>query len=57
MIELLRIHAIVRLARVLVLIGRVAEAVSMACRQAAAGGILDDVTAWADARDAAKSSG
>ena len=56
MIELLQIHAIVRLARVLVLIGRVAEAVSIACRRAA-GGILDDVTAWADARDAAKSSG
>jgi len=56
MIELIQIHALVRTARVLVFIGRAAEAVSTACRRAA-GRILDEATAWADARDAAKPRG
>jgi hypothetical protein len=52
MIELLRIHAIVRTARVLVFIARAAEFVRRAaCRKA--GALADEATAWCDSRDAA----
>jgi hypothetical protein len=47
----LRIHALVRLARVLVFVGRLADTFSRWCRRAA-GSILDELTAWADAQDA-----
>jgi hypothetical protein len=51
-IALLRIHAFVRMARVLVLIGRVAEFVRAAsCRKV--GALLAEATALYDARDAA----
>ena len=56
MIDLLRIHALVRTARMLIRIGWAAEAVSVACRRRAKR-ILDEAEAWADARDAAKPSG
>jgi hypothetical protein len=48
----LRIHALVIIARVLVRIGAAAEDISAACRRRA-GRILDEATAWCDARDAA----
>jgi len=51
MIQLLRIHSLVRWARTLIFFGKVAEAVSIACRRRA-GSILDEATAWADAMDA-----
>jgi hypothetical protein len=51
MIELLRIHALVRLARILVFISKVADRFGRTCRRAA-GSILDELTAWMDARDA-----
>jgi hypothetical protein len=52
MIELLKIHALVRAARVLVLVGAAADTVS---RQslAKAKKLADAATAWCDARDAA----
>jgi hypothetical protein len=53
MIELLRIHALVRWARVLVYIGLRAEGLSVACRRWAKR-VLDDAEAWADARDVAR---
>ena len=53
MIELLRIHALVRWARVLVYIGLQAEGLSVVCRRRAKR-VLDEAEAWADARDAAK---
>jgi hypothetical protein len=53
MIDLLRIRTLVRWARVLVYIGLQAEGLSVACRQRAKQ-ILDEATAWADARDAAR---
>jgi hypothetical protein len=56
MTELLRIHALVRLARVLVFVGKVADRFGRWCRRTA-GRILDELTAWSDARDAAKSRG
>jgi hypothetical protein len=49
----LRIHALVRTARVLVRIGAVAEDISAACRHRA-GRILDEAVAWCDARDTAQ---
>jgi hypothetical protein len=52
MIELLKIHALVRMARMLVCIGAAAEEISAACRRRA-GRILDEAVAWCDARDAA----
>jgi hypothetical protein len=52
-VELLRIHALVRTARVLVYIGIMAEGLSVACRRRAKR-VLDDAEAWADARDAAR---
>jgi hypothetical protein len=52
MIELLKIHALVIFARLLVRIGAVAEGLSLACRRRA-GRILDEAVAWCDARDAA----
>jgi hypothetical protein len=54
LINALRIHALVSLARVLVFVGRLADTFSRWCRQAA-GSILDELTAWADARDARRS--
>jgi hypothetical protein len=48
----LKIHALVIIARVLVRIGAAAEEISLVCRQRA-GRILDEATAWCDARDAA----
>jgi hypothetical protein len=52
MIELLKIHALVRTARVLVRIGAAADYVrKVACRKAEATAI--EATAWRDARDAA----
>ena len=53
MIDLLRIHALVRWARVLVYIGLQAEGISVACRHRAKR-ILDEAEAWADARDAVR---
>jgi hypothetical protein len=52
MIELLKIHAIVRAARVLVRIGAAAEEISLACRRRA-GRILDVAVVWCNARDSA----
>jgi hypothetical protein len=52
MIELLKIHALVRMARVLVFVGAAAEDISLACRRCA-GHVLDEATIWLDARDAA----
>jgi hypothetical protein len=49
----LRIHALVRRARVLVFIGAMAENLSLLCRRRA-GRILDEAVAWYDARDAAQ---
>jgi hypothetical protein len=48
----LRIHALVRTARVLVRIAAAAEDISAACRRRA-GRILDVAVAWCDARDEA----
>jgi hypothetical protein len=48
----LRIHALVIIARVLLVIAGAAEGLSLACRRRA-GRILDEATAWCDARDAA----
>jgi hypothetical protein len=45
MIELLKIHALVRAARVLVRIGAAAEEISLACRRRA-GRILDVAVVW-----------
>ena len=56
MIALLRIHAFVLAARVLVRIGAAAEEISLACRRHA-GRILDDAVAWCDARNAARAEG
>jgi hypothetical protein len=53
MIELLRIHALVIVARVLVRIGAATEDISAACRRRA-GRILDEAVVWCDARDAAR---
>jgi len=53
MIELLRIHALVIIARALVRIGAAAEDISAASRHRA-GCILDEATAWCDARNAAR---
>jgi hypothetical protein len=53
MIELLRIHALVRMARVLVFVGAAAEGLSLVCRRRA-GRILDEAVAWCDARNAAR---
>jgi hypothetical protein len=53
MIELLKIHALVRTARVLVFVGAAAEELSVVCRRHA-GRILDEAVAWCDARNAAK---
>ena len=53
MIDLLRIHALVRWAQLLVYIGIKAEGLSVACRRRAKR-ILDEATAWADAQDAAR---
>jgi hypothetical protein len=50
MINLLRIHALVLAARLLVRIGAAAEEISLVCRRSA-GRILDEATAWCDARD------
>ena len=44
MIELLKIHALVRTARVLVFVGAAAEELSVACRRSA-GRILDEAAA------------
>jgi hypothetical protein len=55
MIELLKIHALVRAARVLVFVGGAAEGLSLACRRRA-GHILDDATIWLEARDAARAA-
>jgi hypothetical protein len=51
MIELLKIHALVRVARVLVFVGATAEEISLGCRRRA-GRILDEATIWLAARDA-----
>jgi hypothetical protein len=52
MIELLKIHALVRAARVLLVIASAADFVrKAACRKAEA--IAIETTAWCDARDAA----
>ena len=52
MMALLRIHALVRAARVLLLVGRAAENVRAAsCRKA--GALAEEATAWCDARGAA----
>jgi hypothetical protein len=52
MIELLKIHALVRAARLLVFVARVVDYVrKAACRAAVA--LADDATARMDARDAA----
>ena len=52
MIELLRIHALVRTARAMMLIGRSADLVrAAACRKA--GALVDEATGIMDARDAA----
>lgn len=56
MIELLKIRTLVRLARLLIFIGRAADRLSVKCRRRAKR-ILDDVTAWADARDATRQEG
>jgi hypothetical protein len=53
MIELLKIHALVRAARVLVFVGAAAEEISLACRRRASR-ILDEAVAWCDARNAAR---
>jgi hypothetical protein len=53
MIQMLRIHALVILARGLVRIGAAAEDISAACRQRA-GRILDEAVAWCDKRDEAR---
>jgi hypothetical protein len=50
MIELLKIHTLVRWSRVLVYIGRQAEGLSAACRRRDKR-ILDEAEALADARD------
>jgi hypothetical protein len=50
MIELLKIHALVRAARVLVFVGAAAEGLSLACRRRA-GRILNEVTTWLETRD------
>ena len=55
MIELLRIHALVRWALLLVFIGFAADGLSVACRRRAKR-VLDEAEAWADARDAARLS-
>ena len=55
MIELLKIHALIRWARVLVYIGLQAEGLSVTCRRRAKR-VLDEAEAWADARDAARLS-
>jgi hypothetical protein len=47
MIELLRIHALVIVARVLVRIGAAAEDISAACRRRA-GRILDEAVVWCE---------
>jgi hypothetical protein len=52
MIELLKIHALVLAARLLVRIGAAAEEISLVCRRSA-GRILDEATIWLDASDAA----
>jgi hypothetical protein len=49
----LRIHALVRAARVLVFVGAAAEGLSLACRRRA-GSILEEATARCDARDEAR---
>jgi hypothetical protein len=43
MIELLKIHALVRMARVLAFVGAAAEDISLACRRCA-GHVLDEAT-------------
>jgi hypothetical protein len=48
----LKIHALVRAARVLVFVANAAEDISAACRRRA-GRILDEAVAWCDKRDAA----
>jgi hypothetical protein len=48
----LKIHALVRAARVLVFVGAAAEDISLVCRRRA-GRILDEAVAWCDARDEA----
>jgi hypothetical protein len=53
MINLLRIHALVRAARVLVRIGAAAEEISLVCRRRS-GRILDEAVVWCDARDVAR---
>jgi hypothetical protein len=49
MIELLKIHALVRMTRVLVWIAHAADDFSRACRRKA-GRILDEAMAWCEAR-------
>ena len=50
MINLLKIHALVRTARALGFIGAAAEDIRLVCRRRA-GRILDEAVAWCDARD------
>jgi hypothetical protein len=52
MINLLRIHALVLTARLLVFVGAAAQGLSLACRRRA-GRILDEALAWCAAREAA----
>ena len=48
----LRIHALVRVAKVLLRIAEPAEDINLACRRRA-GRILDEAVAWCDKRDEA----
>ncbi|HEY8008448.1 MAG TPA: hypothetical protein VIE66_16990 [Methylocella sp.] len=56
MIELLKIHGLVRMARVLLVIASAADYVrKMACRKAEA--IAIETAAWCDAKDVARAKG
>jgi hypothetical protein len=56
MIVLLRIHALLRAARVLVFVGAAAEGLSLMYRRRARR-LLDEATAWCDARGGARRRG
>jgi hypothetical protein len=51
MTALLRIHALVRAARFRLFVGMAAGEISLACLRRA-GRLLDEASAWCDARDA-----
>jgi hypothetical protein len=56
MIELLRIHALVRVARMLVFVDAAAEEISLACRRRA-GRILGEAAAWLETGNAVNRRG